>query len=81
MAYCYVCVRGDSTDLTMKMVRGTRCGARGNTKPAGYKPPPDQLEPEPGKTQTYCYVCEKLFNATYEDDGSLRCPDCGRSNS
>lgn len=56
--------------------RCPRCGTPGNTKPRGYKPKLGELEPEPGKTQTYCYNCEKRFNAFYEEDGALRCPDC-----
>ena len=81
MAYCYVCEKGfDRSHSEEGPGRCPRCGMKGNTKPPGYIPPSDYLEPEPGKTQTYCYYCKKRFNATYEEDGSLRCPDCGRSH-
>ena len=79
MAYCYACEMGfDRPHDEDGEGKCPRCGMKGNTKPPGYKPSLGLLEPEPGKTQTYCYACERPFNATYEDDGSLRCPYCGR---
>lgn len=78
MAYCYVCRQGfdrphDCTDGG----KCPRCGQPGNTKPEGYVPTEqERVMDEPG-TASFCYPCGKYFSAFYEEDGALRCPDCG----
>lgn len=80
MAFCFVCQQGfDRPHDCDDGGKCPRCGQPGNTKPRGWVPTEKEwLMDQPG-TMSYCYKCERYFNAHHEPDGALRCPHCGLS--